>query len=402
MNPKNNKEEITLEQVPLIIKLIKRILLDALEKRASDIFIEPLEDCLRVRFRVDGLLCEIEKYPPEQSSYFITAIKAMSGLDVAEHRFPQDGGFSSELEKRKVDFRVSILPTNLGEKAVIRVLDKGRIQLDLDTLGFDEEALGMLKRNLSKPYGIILVCGPTGSGKTTTLYSCIKFLNSPKINIVTVEDPVEFQLAGVNQVCVQESLGLTFASALRAILRQDPNVILVGEIRDAETADIAIKASLTGHLVLSTLHTPTATAAILRLVNMGIEPFLVASSCLVSIAQALLRLLCPYCKEGIPANETLKRELERNGLKLPEGFVYHKAKGCKFCNFTGYLDRKPIVELLEMDEEIKAMLVKGETEIKIREKARQKGMRTLREKALENILNGLTTLEEAYRISPDR
>jgi len=383
------------------IKVVKNIILDSIEKRASDVFIETLEDCLRIRYRVDGLLHEAGRYLLEEAPYIITAIKVISDLDVAEHRLPQDGHFRFNIKDRNVDFRVSVLPTNLGEKIVLRVLDKERLNLDLDNLGFDSEAVEILKRNLKKPYGMIVVCGATGSGKTTTLYSCIKFINSPKLNIVTIEDPVEFQLPGINQVQVQEDIGLTFAAALRSILRQDPNVILVGEIRDLETADIAIKASLTGHLVLSTLHTTTSTAAMVRFINMGIEPFLVASSCLISASQTLLRKVCEYCKKKTAIPDVLKKELENRNITIPKDFEYYKPSGCKFCNNTGYSGRIGIIEIFEIDQEIREAIISNKTEIEIRRLAIKKGMLTLREKALKKVLDGLTTLEEVYRTTID-
>ncbi|MCM8819368.1 MAG: GspE/PulE family protein [Candidatus Omnitrophica bacterium] len=395
---KSFENEILAEE-SYAVKIIKRILIEAVEKKASDIFFEPLEDVFRIRYRIDGLLCEAEKYSLELAPYVINAIKVLSSLDIAEHRFPQDGSFYLHFGEKKVDFRVSTLPTNLGEKVVLRVLDKSNLKLDLDALGFDIASVEILKKNLKKPYGMILICGPTGSGKTTTLYSCLQFINSVKVNIVAVEDPVEFQLPGINQVSIQENIGLTFASALRAILRQDPNIILVGEIRDLETADIAIKASLTGHLVLSTLHTTTSTAAIIRLINMGIEPFLVATSCLVSASQALCRVLCSYCKKETDIPEIFLKELKNKNLKIPENFKYYKAVGCKFCNNTGYSGRIGIIEILEIDEKLRELLIRSEPEIKIREMAIKKGMRTLREKALEKVFEGLTTFEEVYRVT---
>ena len=381
------------------LKLVKHVITEAVEKRASDIFVEPLEESLRVRYRVDGLLREAGSYPVENIPYIVGALKVLAGLNIAEHRFPQDGRFRFKTPEKAVDFRVSVIATNLGEKVVMRVLDKTRIKLDLDSLGFDVDGINILKRNLKKPYGMILICGPTGSGKTTTLYSCLKFIDEPEVNIVTVEDPIEFQLPGINQVAVQEAFGLTFAAALRSILRQDPDIILVGEIRDFETADIAVKASLTGHLVLSTLHTTTAPAAVIRFINMGIEPFLVASSCLVTASQALFRLLCTSCKREIEASVILKEELALNNLTVPNDFKYYEPVGCRFCNNSGFSGRKAIIEVLELDQDIKDLLVYNETEAKIREVAVRKGMKTLRYKALQKVLEGLTTIEEVYRVT---
>jgi len=382
-----------------VVNTVRKILIESIEKRASDIFIEPLEDNLRVRYRIDGLLCNVGQYPLDYASGIISRLKVLSGLDIAEHRFPQDGRFKMSFGGRIIDFRVSTMPSNLGEKVVLRVLDKSRISLNIDNLGFDREAIEILKRNLKKPYGMILVCGPTGCGKTTTLYACLKFVDSIEKNIISVEDPIEYQLYGINQVAVQEQLGLTFAQALRAILRQDPDIIMVGEIRDFETADIAVKASLTGHLVLSTLHTTTATAAVVRFINMGIEPFLVASSCLVTASQALLRILCSSCKERIDISEGFKRELEDYGLELPQNFSLYKSKGCRLCNNTGYLGRTGIIEVLELDSEIRELLIKKESERTIRERAKKKGMKSLREKALLKIIEGLTSIEEVYRVT---
>ncbi|MFA6281448.1 MAG: GspE/PulE family protein [Candidatus Omnitrophota bacterium] len=381
------------------LKLVKHIIVEAIDKRASDIFVEPLEKSLRIRYRVDGLLCDAGTYSIDDSPYIVSALKVLAGLDIAEHRFPQDGRFRFKVQEKIVDFRVSVITTNLGEKLVMRVLDKSRIELDLDSLGFDEEGIAILKRNLKKPYGMILVCGPTGGGKTTTLYSCLKFIDSVDVNIVTVEDPIEFQLSGINQVAVQDGVGLTFAAALRSILRQDPDIILVGEIRDFETADIAVKASLTGHLVLSTLHTTTAPAAVVRFINMGIEPFLVASSCLVTASQALFRVLCPNCKRETEVSEILREELKLNNLSIPKDFKYYQPVGCGSCSNTGFLGRKAIIEVLELDQDIKDLLVHNETEAKIREVAVKKGMKTLREKALRKLLEGTTTIEEVYRVT---
>ena len=382
-----------------VTKLVKQTILDAVEKRASDIFIEPLEDILRVRFRIDGLLCETGKYPLEHSSAIISCIKVLSGLDIAEHRFPQDGRFKMKMDMKSVDFRVSVLPGSLGEKVVLRVLDKSGIRLQFDALGFDEESIAIIRRNLKKPYGMILICGPTGSGKTTSLYTCLKFIDAIDVNIVTVEDPIEFQLEGINQVAVQEQVGLSFSAALRSILRQDPDIIMIGEIRDLETADIAVKSSLTGHLVLSTLHTTTATGAVVRFINMGIEPFLVASSCLLTASQALLRILCSHCKQEVPVTDRLLNEFKKFNITVPSHFRYYKPVGCRFCNNIGFLGRLGLIEVLELDSEIRDLLVRKETEITIREAAIAKGMKTLREKALHKVIEGLTTVEEIYRVT---
>ncbi len=379
-----------------VVKTVKKILTDGIDKRSSDIFIEPLEEAIRVRYRIDGLLIEAGQYPLEYLSGFVSRVKVLSNLDIAEHRFPQDGRFRIKYRERFIDFRVSTLPSNVGEKVVLRVLDKGSINLDIDGLSFDAETVDILKRNLKKPYGMILVCGPTGSGKTTTLYSCLRFIDSVETNIITVEDPIEYQFFGINQVAVQEHLGLTFAASLRSILRQDPDIILVGEIRDFETADIAVKASLTGHLVLSTLHTTTSTGAIVRFINMGIEPFLVASSCLVAASQMLLRKLCTHCKEQVDLPDALKAECERNKLHYTATKIY-KPAGCRFCNNTGYLGRLGIIEAVEITPAIRELLIRKATEKQLREASIQQGMKKLREKGLEKILDGSTTLEEVVR-----
>ena len=380
-------------------KFVKRTLLDAVEKRASDVFIEPGEDNLRIRYRIDGLLCEAGTCPLKQTSSIVSCFKVVSGLDIAEHRMPQDGRFRMALNNKPVDFRVSVLPTNIGEKIVLRVLDKSRIKLELDSLSFDKESLEVLRRNLAKPYGMILICGPTGCGKTTTLYAALNHVDSPEVNIVTVEDPIEFQLAGINQVAVHENIGLSFASVLRSTLRQDPDIIMVGEIRDFETADIAVKASLTGHLVLSTIHTTTATGAIIRFINMGIEPFLMASSCLMTASQALLRRLCTNCKEEIKPPEAVMDALIVNDVVITKDFKYHKPVGCRFCNGTGFLGRIGIIEVLELDANIRDMLVRNETELKIRDYAVKNGMKTLRQKAIAQVAQGSTTIEEVYRVT---
>ncbi len=380
-----------------VVKSVKKILTDSVDKRASDIFVEPLEDCIRVRYRVDGLLIDAGQYPIDNLSGFVSRLKVLANLDIAEHRFPQDGRFRIRYKERFVDFRTSTLPSSLGEKVVLRVLDKGSVKIDLDSLGFDQASLDKIKRNLKKPYGMILVCGPTGSGKTTTLYSCLQAIDSPDINVVTVEDPIEYQFFGVNQVAVKERIGLTFASVLRSILRQDPDVIMIGEIRDFETADIAVKASLTGHLVLSTLHTTTATGAIVRFINMGIEPFLVASSCLVAASQILLRKLCSHCKEQSEVSDSLKKELERNNMSVTAKSKIYKPVGCRFCNNTGYSGRVGIIETVEITPAIRELLVKKATEKELRKLAISEGMRRLREKALDRVLSGDTTIEEVVR-----
>jgi type IV pilus assembly protein PilB len=379
------------------IKMVKQIVWGAIERRASDIFIETLEDVLRVRYRVDGLLTLVGTYSLDVASSIVSCIKVLSNLDIAEHRFPQDGRFRMTMQGRAVDFRVSVLPANLGEKIVLRVLDKSGITLNLDDMSFKKESIEALKRNLKKPYGMILVCGRTGSGKTTTLYSGLRYIDSEDVNIITVEDPVEYQLEGINQVAVNEAIGMTFAAALRSILRQDPDIVMIGEIRDLETADIAVKASLTGHLVLSTIHTTTATGAVIRFVNMGIEPFLVASSCLMTSAQSLVRKLCPHCKESAPPPPGLELELRANNISFGGGYDYFKAVGCRHCGGSGYSGRFGVSEVMELDGEIRSALIRGETEVKLRAMAIEKGLQPLRAQALERVVAGETTYEEVLR-----
>ncbi|UCC95454.1 MAG: type II/IV secretion system protein [Candidatus Omnitrophota bacterium] len=395
----DEQKNIILASDSYAAKFVQRTILDAVERRASDIFIEPSDENLRIRYRIDGLLYEMGTCPLKHASPIVSCCKVMSNLDIAEHRFPQDGRFRFHVRSNPVDFRVSVLATNMGERVVMRVLDKSRVELNLDRLGFDGDSLQIIRRNLKKPYGMILVCGPTGCGKTTTLYACLRYIDSIDVNITTVEDPIEFQLPGINQVAVNEEIGLTFASVLRSTLRQDPDIIMVGEIRDFETADIAVKASLTGHLVLSTLHTTTATGAVVRFINMGIEPFLIASSCLVTASQSLLRRFCSKCKEEVEPPETLREALKNSSLSVSEHLKYYQSQGCRFCNNTGHSGREGIIEVLELDSEIRDLLINKESEGRLREVAVRKGMRTLREKALMKVIEGITTIEEVYRVT---
>ncbi len=389
----------TLEADSQAMKIVKQSLIEAVSKKASDVFIESLEDTLRIRFRIDGILTEAATYPVNVSSKVISCVKVLASLDIAEHRFPQDGRFKMNVSSRMVDFRVSVLSHSVGEKAVLRVLDKSSVSLDMDKLGFDSGSIEILKKNLKKPYGMVLVCGPTGSGKTTTLYSGLTYINSIESNIVTVEDPVEYQLEGINQVAVRDNVGLTFASVLRSILRQDPDIIMVGEIRDFDTADIAVKASLTGHLVLSTLHTTSSTGAIVRFINMGVEPFLVASSCLVAASQALLRKLCSRCKEEADISQPIIEELKRNGISTGDNAKIYKPQGCKLCNNTGFAGRTGIIEAFEIDSDIRELLIHKASEIQLKKAAVSNGMKTLRQKALQKVIEGTTCLEEVYRVT---
>lgn len=388
------------EEAP-IIKLTDTIIQQAVLSRASDVFIEPMEKSVRVRYRIDGVIREIDRMTKVLLYPIVSRIKVIATLDISEHRLPQDGRFKTIIGGgREVDFRVNVLPTVLGEKVVLRVLDQDTSVLNIETLGFEPESLKRLRECAVKPHGLILACGPTGSGKTTTLYSILKYVDSPGKNIVTVEDPVEYQMKGINQVNIKPSVGLTFPSSLRSILRQDPNIIMIGEIRDAETLDIAVKAALTGHLVLSSLHTTTAAGSIVRMENMGIEPFLISSSVLAIIAQRLLRRICPYCKEP----QVIARSVaERIGLlkiiHSGKDVELFRGKGCKRCFQTGYKGRVGITEILNFSPQIKELVLARAGEFKIKEVARAEGMKTMREDGLAKAAAGLTTLEEVLRVT---
>lgn len=379
-----------------VIKVANALLVDAIRRRASDLFVEPWERSLRVRCRVDGLLEEVKAPPKSIGTALVSRFKVMSHLDIAERRVPQDGRFKIKVQNREVDVRVSILPTSHGEKVCLRILDKKAQSYGLEKLGFTPRELSILKTSVTKPHGMILVTGPTGSGKTTTLYSVLKFLDSPEKNITTVEDPVEYQVDGINQVNVREPIGLTFPAALRSILRQDPDIILIGEIRDLTTMDIAIKAALTGHLVLSTLHTNDTSSAVIRMINMGIEPFLITSSLIMISAQRLLRKLCNACKaEMIPDKELIQKlNLEPGGK-----YTFYKANGCDKCRSTGYAGRSVITEILQMTPEIKELIMKNGNAEEVKKLARQQGMTTLRQSGIQKALAGETTLDEVFRVT---
>jgi len=387
------------EEAP-VIKLVNVILMSAIQKGASDIHIEPYEKELRVRYRIDGLLYNIMQPPMKFRDAITSRIKIMSKLDIAEKRLPQDGRikirFQDQGQNRDIDFRVSCLPTLFGEKIVMRLLDKEKLMLDMTKLGFEQESLSKFEFAIGKPWGMVLVTGPTGSGKTNTLYSSISKINTVDTNIMTAEDPVEFNLMGVNQVQVRESIGLNFAAALRSFLRQDPNTILVGEIRDFETAEIAVKAALTGHLVLSTLHTNDAPSTINRLMNMGIEPFLVASSLNLVCAQRLVRRICKNCSEPHP---TPPEALLQAGFKADDAntVVPNKGKGCEKCNNTGYKGRVGLYEVMEITEELRELILVGASAIELRRKAVEEGMITLRGSGLLKVKQGVTTIEEVVR-----
>ncbi|MBI4972578.1 MAG: Flp pilus assembly complex ATPase component TadA [Candidatus Omnitrophica bacterium] len=384
-----------------VIKITNLLLEDGVKKKASDILVEPWDKKLRLRFRIDGVLQESQAPPKSMHSGIVSRVKVISDLDIAEHRLPQDGRFKAKVSGKEVDFRVSIIPSSFGEKVAIRILDKSVSVLDIEKLGFSEDILSKLKKVAILPHGMILVCGPTGSGKTTTLYSILKYVDSPEKNIVSVEDPIEYQLEGINQVTVKTDIGLTFAAALRSILRQDPNVIMIGEIRDYDTVDIAIKSALTGHLVLSTLHTTTASGAIVRLINMGVEPYLINASLVCVLAQRLLRKICPNCKEEYQIKpdvlETLKFGPAQ--IKKPQFF---RGKGCSSCFNTGYSGRVGIAEALILTPQIRNLILARSQEHLVKQEARKEGMRTLREEGLKMALDGMTTLEEVVRVTaPD-
>lgn len=380
-----------------VIKLVNLILNEAIKRKASDIHLEPYEKVFRVRFRTDGVLQEFMKPPMKLKNAIISRAKIMAKLDIAERRLPQDGRIKMKYGKDKeMDFRVSVLPTLYGEKVVMRLLDKSNLQLDMTKLGFEEKPLKEFKEAIHKPFGMVLVTGPTGSGKTTTLYSALAELNQITENISTAEDPVEFNLMGINQVQMHEEIGLTFASSLRSFLRQDPDIIMVGEIRDFETAEIAIKAALTGHLVLSTLHTNDAPSTINRLLNMGIEPFLVASSVNLIAAQRLARMICEYCKQPIQVSPQMLLNL---GV-LPDeisGFVCYKGTGCARCSNTGYKGRIALYEIMPIREEIRELILQGASAMEIKRETMRLGMKTLRQTALTKLKDGTTTVEEVLR-----
>jgi type IV pilus assembly protein PilB len=384
------------EEAP-VIKLCNLILMDAIKKGASDIHIEPYEKFMRIRFRIDGMLQEVMKPPMRLKNAIISRLKIMSKLDIAERRLPQDGRIKLRIQGgREVEFRVSVLPTLFGEKVVMRILDKTSLQLDMTKLGFEEGALDRFKEGIYKPWGMVLVTGPTGSGKTTTLYSAISELNKIETNISTAEDPVEFDLAGVNQVQMHEEIGLTFAASLRSFLRQDPDIILVGEIRDFETAEIGIKAALTGHLVLSTLHTNDAPSTINRLLNMGIEPFLVASSVNLIVAQRLARKICPHCST---TDDISKETLIQMGMDPEEAkdTVCSTGRGCTMCNNTGFKGRIALYEVMTVNDPIKELVLMGASGSEIKKEAINQGMKTLRQSGLTKVAQGVTSVAEVLR-----
>jgi type IV pilus assembly protein PilB len=390
-------EAIKESQAPPIVKLVNLMLAQALQKRASDIHVEPAEDGLRVRYRVDGSLHDVFKLPKSNQNAVLARIKIISNLDITESRKPQDGRFKVRLEGKEVDFRVSALPISFGQKFVLRALDKANLSIGLDSLGFSEQPLKLFKEAIDKPFGMIIVTGPTGSGKSTTLYSILSQLNVVERNIITVEDPVEYEVDGITQIQVKPEIGLDFASGLRALLRQNPDIIMIGEIRDSETADIAVKASLTGQLVFSTLHTNDAPSSITRLIDMGVEPFLVASSLILICAQRLCRRICKRCKQPIDIPGEL---LEKLGFK--EKMVFYKGKGCSYCANTGIYGRIAVLEVMVVNDAIREMIIQNKSNDDIKAFAvKDCGLRTLRDDAFLKVKDGMITLEEAIRVTTE-
>ena len=379
-----------------VIKLVNFLITDAVRRGASDIHIEPYEKLFRVRFRIDGVLQEVMSPPIRMKTAIVSRIKIMSSLDISERRKPQDGRINVRVGKKIIDLRVSIIPTIFGEKVVMRILDKSSLMLDMKDLGFEEDPLRKFINAIEQPYGIVLVTGPTGSGKSTTLYSALSRLNTKEVQIITAEDPVEYNLKGINQVQINEEIGFTFAEALRSFLRQSPNIIMVGEIRDTETAEIAVRAALTGHLVLSTIHTNDAPSTINRLVDMGIKPFMVAASLNLIQAQRLVRKICTACKEKVDPDPLLLKEANIDPKEF-EGQKVYRGKGCAKCNQTGYKGRIAITEVLPITPGIRELILKNVPAATIREKAREEGFNTLREDAIIKVKKGITTLEEVIR-----
>lgn len=377
------------------VKLVDSLLQSAIEERASDIHIEPYENYVRVRFRIDGILKEISTFNIGVLSGIVTRIKILADLDIAERRIPQDGRIVTNINNKNVDLRVSILPLVTGEKVVIRILDRTSYKIGKEQLGMSESDMDKLQKIIAAPYGIILVTGPTGSGKSTTLYTVLNELNNSEKNIITVEDPVEYSMNGINQVSVNTKTGLTFANGLRSILRQDPDIVMIGEIRDSETAEIGIRAAITGHLVLSTIHTNDASSSVVRLIDMGVEPFLVATALKGIVAQRLVRKICPHCTQEYEADKAEKKIL---GIDENETVYLHKGVGCANCSHTGYSGRTGVYEILDIDREIKDLVIKTNNSDEIKDLAVKKGMKSLRESAKELVLSGTTTIEEMVKI----
>ncbi|MFO0566535.1 MAG: type IV-A pilus assembly ATPase PilB [Polyangiaceae bacterium] len=383
-----------------VVRLVNVLLLNAIRKGASDIHVEPYEKRLRVRYRIDGVLHEEMSPPMRMKNALVSRLKIMSQLDIAERRLPQDGRIKLKLGKgREMDFRVSVLPTMWGEKVVLRLLDKGNLQLDMTKLGFDTAPLDDFQWAINQPWGMVLVTGPTGSGKTTTLYSALSELNKPGVNISTAEDPVEYNLHGINQVQMHDEIGLNFAMSLRAFLRQDPDIIMVGEIRDFETAEIAVKAALTGHMVLSTLHTNDAPATISRLLNMGVEPFLITASVNLVLAQRLARKVCLDCKHEVPTDPKTLTDMGVSEEQMAQGVRVMKGRGCNTCNNTGYKGRIALYEVMRFSEDLKEMVLQGASTAELKTGAIKRGMATLRAAGIRKVIEGMTTPEEVLRVT---
>lgn len=396
---KNNMTDPSEGDEGPVIRMVNLVIKEAIRQRASDIHMEPSDTGMRVRFRIDGILQDALTIPKDSQNSVVVRIKIMSNLDITAYQIPQDGRFKMRLSNQEIDFRVSLLPTTFGQKVVMRVLDKSNLSIGLSKLGFSKRSMQLMEESIYKPFGMILVTGPTGSGKSTTLYSLINQLNTVERNIITIEDPVEYLVDGLTQIEVKHDIGLNFAVGLKAVLRQSPDIVMVGEIRDAETADIAIKAALTGQLVLSTLHTNDAAGAVTRLVDMGLEPFLVASSIVMICAQRLCRRICPYCKKQVQIPASVIEPIQH--LIKPD-FMFYEGKGCDRCRGTGYLGRLGITEVLVINDDIREMLLKGKTSLEISRYARDsQGMRLLFEDAIDKMGEGLTTLAEVYRVAAD-
>jgi len=397
---KEDKDDVTdLEKIgneSPVIRFVNYLIFDAIKQGASDIHIEPKEKALKIRYRIDGVLFEAMNPPYQMQPAIVSRLKIMSNLDISERRLPQDGRIRAMVHDRKVDLRLSTLPTAAGEKVVMRILDNRSISVSLDDLGFSENALTIWKHQIDQPHGIILVTGPTGSGKTTTLYASLRQMDAGKLNISTVEDPIEYHLGSVNQTQVFAKIGMTFSAALRALLRQDPDVVMLGEIRDKETAEIAVQASLTGHLVLSTLHTNDAPSSITRLINIGVEPYLIAAALNAVLAQRLVRKICQHCKEPFVPSDEMKEFLALQGFAKDQSF---KGKGCDRCRKTGYTGRLGIYEMLVMDDSLRDLVTRNPDVTQFRKLCRERGLVSLREDGFQKVINGLTTVDEVLRVT---
>ncbi|MFA5393505.1 MAG: GspE/PulE family protein [Candidatus Ratteibacteria bacterium] len=391
--PEKSEKLATPEESP-VIRLTDVLLVEGINRKASDILIEPLENEVRIRYRVNGFLQHGFKFPHHFLSSFLIRIKVIAKLDISESRLPQDGRFKIRTGEKVVDFRVSVVPSSFGEKIALRILDKSSLLFNIDELGFDEDAVNLLKESARKPYGMILVCGPTGCGKTTTLYSLLHLRDEPSENITTVEDPVEYEIPGINQVAINPSIGLTFAASLRSILRQDPDIIMVGEIRDAATLDVAIKSALTGHLVLSSFHAMDSAGTITRLLNMKAEPFLITSCVLLVASQRLLRRLCPSCRQPYHPDSVMCQKLKIE----PDGFTFYRPQGCSVCNNSGYSGRLGIIEVLPLTAEIKDLILKRASETQIRKKMGELQIKTLWKQGSDKITSGEVSVEEFLRV----